>query len=102
MKKIRCKCVQEALSQEFSNTGTLPAFMLQSRFFFGLASDGRLPDDVVDDDGVGGQQEVGEALRNLGELQSRAVENLWKSNKDSHQTVISEPPDSWSKNSRVL
>lgn len=38
--------------------------------------EGRLPDNVVDDDGVGGQQEVGETLRDLGELQSRAVKNL--------------------------
>lgn len=37
---------------------------------------GRLPDNVVDDDGVWGQEEVGETLRDLRELQSRAVENL--------------------------
>ena len=35
-----------------------------------------LPDNMVDDDGVGGQEEVGEALRDLGELQPWAVENL--------------------------
>lgn len=38
--------------------------------------EGRVPDDVVDDDGVRGQEEVGETLRDLGELQPRAVENL--------------------------
>lgn len=38
--------------------------------------EGSLPDNVVDDDGVGGQEEVGETLRDLGELQARAVENL--------------------------
>lgn len=38
--------------------------------------EGRLPDNVVDDDGVWGQEEVGETLRDLRELQSRAVENL--------------------------
>lgn len=37
-----------------------------------------LPDHVVDDDGVRGQEEVGEALRDLRELQPRAVENLWR------------------------
>lgn len=35
-----------------------------------------LPYNVVDDDGVGGQEEVGEALRDLRKLQPRAVENL--------------------------
>ena len=35
-----------------------------------------LPDDMVDDDGVGGQQEVGEALGDLGELETRTVEDL--------------------------
>lgn len=35
-----------------------------------------LPDNVVDDDGVRGQEEVGEALRDLRELQPRAVKNL--------------------------
>lgn len=35
-----------------------------------------LPDDVVDDDGVWWEQQVGETLRDLGELQSGAVENL--------------------------
>jgi len=33
---------------------------------------------VVDDDGVGGQQEVGETLRDLGELQSRTVKDLMR------------------------
>lgn len=32
---------------------------------------------MVDDDGVGRQEEVGEALRDLRKLQSRAVENLF-------------------------
>lgn len=31
---------------------------------------------MVDDDGVWGQEEVGEALRDLRELQPRAVEDL--------------------------
>lgn len=31
---------------------------------------------MIDDDGVRRQEEVGEALRDLGELQARAVENL--------------------------
>lgn len=35
-----------------------------------------LPDNVVDDDGVRGEEEVGKTLGDLRELQSRAVENL--------------------------
>ena len=31
---------------------------------------------MIDDDGVRGQEQVGETLRDLGELQSRAVKNL--------------------------
>lgn len=31
---------------------------------------------MIDDDGVGGQEKVGETLRDLGELQSRAVKDL--------------------------
>lgn len=35
-----------------------------------------LPDDVVDDDGVWREEQVGETLRDLRELQSGAVKNL--------------------------
>ena len=34
------------------------------------------PDDVVDDDGVRGQEEVGETLGDLRELEPRAVKDL--------------------------
>lgn len=45
---------------------------------------GNLPYNMVDDDGVGGQEEVGEALRDLRKLQPRAVKNLQSGGEKIH------------------
>lgn len=53
-----------------------------------------LPDDVVDDDGVRGQEEVGETLRDLGELQPRAVKDLSRERARSADPWLSGPAHS--------